>query len=131
MSRILNRLIRGRQKSDAMASSSETDDVPRQDNTLALTHLKKIFADFRHPGPTVTIQSQEEKLYSMIPLFNRVHFHTFVVLSTQYFCVVCLTSFLRRYNSNFKFQLLRTKCFKYLYYSCTYGGLMYSSLFMS
>ena len=70
MSRILNRLIKGRQKSDA--SSSDGDDASRQDNALALTHLRKIFADFRQPGPGATIQSQEEKLYSMIPLFNRV-----------------------------------------------------------
>lgn len=71
MSGFLNRLVRGRQKNPAPAES-------RQDNGLALSHLKRIFSEFRHPAPGATIQSQEEKLYSMIPLFNRV------CITTQY-----------------------------------------------
>ena len=64
MSGFLNRLVRGKQKTAATES--------RQDNGLALSHLKRIFSEFRHPTSGATIQSQEEKLYSMIPLFNRV-----------------------------------------------------------
>lgn len=80
MSRILSRIIRGRQRPEPNGNG-DTEDASRHDNALALTHLKKIFGEFRHPLPGATIQSQEEKLYSMIPLFNRV--------SRKFYCKKC------------------------------------------
>ena len=43
-----------------------------QDNALGLMHLRKLFAEFRHPSPTSTQKDQEDKLYNMLPLFCKV-----------------------------------------------------------
>ena len=43
-----------------------------QDNSLGLTHLRKLFAEFRHPTRRATQEEQEYKLYNMIPLFCKV-----------------------------------------------------------
>ncbi|KAK7508020.1 hypothetical protein BaRGS_00000985, partial [Batillaria attramentaria] len=42
------------------------------DTTLGLMHLRKLFAEFRHPSNKVTQKEQEDKLYNMLPLFCKV-----------------------------------------------------------
>lgn len=42
------------------------------DTTLGLMHLRKLFAEFRHPSSKVTQKEQEDKLYNMLPLFCKV-----------------------------------------------------------
>ncbi|KAL5018826.1 hypothetical protein ScPMuIL_004548 [Solemya velum] len=54
-----------------MRSASEPV-VSVQDNRLALTHLRKLFADFRHPTAKATQKDQEDRLYSMLPIFCKV-----------------------------------------------------------
>ncbi|XP_052069301.1 WD repeat and FYVE domain-containing protein 3-like isoform X1 [Mytilus californianus] len=39
------------------------------DMSLGLNHLRKLFAEFRHPNRRASQDEQEEKLYTMIPLF--------------------------------------------------------------
>ena len=39
------------------------------DMSLGLNHLRKLFAEFRHPNRKASQEEQEEKLYTMIPLF--------------------------------------------------------------
>lgn len=50
-----------------------------QDNTLGLMHLRKLFADFRHPATNASQKELEDKLYNMLPLFYKVNsiFHYF------------------------------------------------------
>lgn len=43
-----------------------------QDSSLALTHLRKLFAEFRQPPPNIQQSELEYKLYSMLPLFCKV-----------------------------------------------------------
>ncbi|XP_048248442.1 WD repeat and FYVE domain-containing protein 3-like isoform X1 [Haliotis rufescens] len=43
-----------------------------QDNALGLMHLRKLFAEFRHPTAKATQKDQEDKLYNMLPLFCKV-----------------------------------------------------------
>ena len=45
---------------------------PPQDNSLGLMHLRKLFNEFRNPTGKVVSKNQEEKLYSMLPLFIKV-----------------------------------------------------------
>jgi hypothetical protein len=42
------------------------------DMSLGLNHLRKLFAEFRHPNRKASQEEQEEKLYTMIPLFCKV-----------------------------------------------------------
>ncbi|XP_070185825.1 WD repeat and FYVE domain-containing protein 3-like isoform X2 [Littorina saxatilis] len=42
------------------------------DTTLGLMHLRKLFAEFRHPTTKVSQKDQEDKLYNMLPLFCKV-----------------------------------------------------------
>ncbi|ESO89055.1 hypothetical protein LOTGIDRAFT_154132 [Lottia gigantea] len=42
------------------------------DNSLGLMHLRKLFAEFRHPTAKATQKDQEDKLYNMLPLFCKV-----------------------------------------------------------
>ncbi|XP_061175428.1 WD repeat and FYVE domain-containing protein 3-like isoform X2 [Saccostrea echinata] len=44
----------------------------QKDRVLGLTHLRKLFAEFRHPTRKATQEEQEYKLYNMIPLFVKV-----------------------------------------------------------
>lgn len=44
----------------------------QKDYVLGLTHLRKLFAEFRHPTRKATQEEQEYKLYNMIPLFVKV-----------------------------------------------------------
>lgn len=46
----------------------------RQDNALALQHLRKLFSQFRNDSADA--RTQEQRLYSMVPLFNRVSRNT-------------------------------------------------------
>ena len=46
------------------------------DTTLGLMHLRKLFAEFRHPTTKVTQKEQEDKLYNMLPLFCKVRRHS-------------------------------------------------------
>ena len=48
------------------------------DMSLGLTHLKKLFADFRSPPPNCTQKMLEDKLYNMLPLFCRVCIYVYV-----------------------------------------------------
>nr|XP_020451007.1 WD repeat and FYVE domain-containing protein 3-like [Monopterus albus] len=43
-----------------------------QDNTLGLMHLRRLFSELCHPPRHMTQKEQEEKLYMMLPVFNRV-----------------------------------------------------------
>ncbi|XP_053559369.1 WD repeat and FYVE domain-containing protein 3 isoform X2 [Bombina bombina] len=43
-----------------------------QDNALGLMHLRRLFAELCHPARHMTQKEQEEKLYMMLPVFNRV-----------------------------------------------------------
>ena len=72
MSGILGRFIKGRKRGETGSNHPEGEDTSRQDNALALTHLKRVFADFQQAGGGANIQSPEDKLYTMVPLFNRV-----------------------------------------------------------
>lgn len=54
-----------------MRSASEPV-VSVQDNRLALTHLRKLFADFKNPTAKNTQKDQEDRLYSMLPIFCKV-----------------------------------------------------------
>lgn len=51
------------------------------DMSLGLNHLRKLFAEFRHPNRRASQDEQEEKLYTMIPLFCKVMYTTFVYLT--------------------------------------------------
>ena len=53
------------------------------DSNLGLMHLRKLFTEFRHPTVKSTQKKQEEKLYSMLPLFIKVH----TLLVFQFKCV--------------------------------------------
>ena len=54
-------------------AQAQSDPAPKpQDNALGLMHLRKLFAEFRHPSPTSTQKDQEDKLYNMLPLFCKV-----------------------------------------------------------
>ncbi|XP_068089612.1 WD repeat and FYVE domain-containing protein 3 isoform X2 [Hyperolius riggenbachi] len=43
-----------------------------QDNALGLMHLRRLFTELCHPARHMTQKEQEEKLYMMLPVFNRV-----------------------------------------------------------
>ncbi|OXB84085.1 UNVERIFIED_CONTAM: hypothetical protein H355_012203 [Colinus virginianus] len=43
-----------------------------QDNALGLMHLRRLFTELCHPPRHMTQKEQEEKLYMMLPVFNRV-----------------------------------------------------------
>ncbi|XP_072570551.1 WD repeat and FYVE domain-containing protein 3 isoform X3 [Paramormyrops kingsleyae] len=43
-----------------------------QDNALGLMHLRRLFSELSHPPRHMTQKEQEEKLYMMLPVFNRV-----------------------------------------------------------
>jgi hypothetical protein len=62
---IVNRL-RGHTQSAAEKAHGSAD------VSLGLTHLRKLFADFRSPPPNCTQKMLEDKLYNMLPLFCRV-----------------------------------------------------------
>lgn len=51
------------------------------DMSLGLNHLRKLFAEFRHPNRRASQDEQEEKLYTMIPLFCKVMYITVVQLT--------------------------------------------------
>uniref|UniRef100_A0A673WZF5 WD repeat and FYVE domain containing 3 n=1 Tax=Salmo trutta TaxID=8032 RepID=A0A673WZF5_SALTR len=43
-----------------------------QDNALGLMHLRRLFSELCHPPRQMTQKEQEDKLYMMLPVFNRV-----------------------------------------------------------
>ncbi|MGH0178159.1 UNVERIFIED_CONTAM: hypothetical protein FKN15_076727 [Acipenser sinensis] len=43
-----------------------------QDNALGLMHLRRLFSELCHPPRHMSQKEQEEKLYMMLPVFNRV-----------------------------------------------------------
>ena len=43
-----------------------------QDNALGLMHLRRLFTELCHPPRHMTQKEQEEQLYMMLPVFNRV-----------------------------------------------------------
>lgn len=57
MSNLIKRIIPGKHPTDM---------------SLGLHHLRKLFAEFRHPSRKASQDEQEEKLYTMIPLFCKV-----------------------------------------------------------
>ena len=57
MSNFIKKIIPGKQTSDM---------------NLGLNHLRRLFAEFRHPNRRASQEEQEEKLYTMIPLFCKV-----------------------------------------------------------
>ncbi|KAM9447222.1 WD repeat and FYVE domain-containing protein 3 isoform 4-T5 [Clarias gariepinus] len=48
------------------------DECSPQDNALGLMHLRRLFSELCHPPRHMTQKEQEEKLYMMLPVFNRV-----------------------------------------------------------
>ena len=46
--------------------------APHQIDVLALTHLKKLYAEFHTPAHPLTESEKEERLYNMLPLFCKV-----------------------------------------------------------
>ncbi|XP_059163899.1 WD repeat and FYVE domain-containing protein 3-like isoform X2 [Physella acuta] len=56
----------------AISDSSQSS----QDSNLGLMHLRKLFTEFRHPQLKPSQKNQEEKLYSMLPLFIKVFENT-------------------------------------------------------
>lgn len=48
------------------------DECSPQDNALGLMHLRRLFSELCHPPHHMTQKEQEEKLYMMLPVFNRV-----------------------------------------------------------
>ncbi|XP_025070807.1 WD repeat and FYVE domain-containing protein 3 isoform X7 [Alligator sinensis] len=48
------------------------EDCGPQDNALGLMHLRRLFTELCHPPRHMTQKEQEEKLYMMLPVFNRV-----------------------------------------------------------
>ena len=52
------------------ASSDPAHKAP--DTSLGLMHLRKLFADFKHPVSDSTQRDQEDKLYKMLPIFCKV-----------------------------------------------------------
>ena len=55
-------------------NASDTGGGSSGDNALSLTHLKKLFAEFKQPANNATVESQEKKFYNMLPLFCKVGF---------------------------------------------------------
>ncbi|KAI8741991.1 WD repeat and FYVE domain-containing protein 3 isoform X1 [Biomphalaria glabrata] len=53
-----------------------TQAAQSQDHGLGLMHLRKLFAEFRNPPSRPTPKNQEDKLYSMLPLFIKVFENT-------------------------------------------------------
>ena len=47
-------------------------DAQNHDNTLGMMHLRKLFHEFRAVASGLSQKEQEEKLYSMLPLFIKV-----------------------------------------------------------
>ncbi|KAL4623281.1 WD repeat and FYVE domain-containing protein 3-like isoform X1 [Arapaima gigas] len=54
-----------------MGQSKQEESSP-QDNALGLMHLRRLSAELCHPARQMTQKEQEEKLYMMLPVFNRV-----------------------------------------------------------
>ncbi|CAL9708759.1 unnamed protein product [Knipowitschia caucasica] len=55
-----------------MMGRPRQDDCSPQDNALGLMHLRRLFSELCHPPRHMTQKEQEEKLYMMLPVFNRV-----------------------------------------------------------
>lgn len=74
----LNRIQGSFQKSVKMNMVKRIMGRPRQeecspqDNALGLMHLRRLFTELCHPPRHMTQKEQEEKLYMMLPVFNRV-----------------------------------------------------------
>lgn len=52
--------------------SRRQEECSPQDNALGLMHLRRLFSELCHPPRHMTQKEQEEKLYMMLPVFNRV-----------------------------------------------------------
>lgn len=74
----MNRIQGSFQKSVKMNMVKRIMGRPRQeecspqDNALGLMHLRRLFTELCHPPRHMTQKEQEEKLYMMLPVFNRV-----------------------------------------------------------
>lgn len=60
-----------------------------QDNSLGLSHLRKLFGELKQPSPGSTQNELENKLYNMLPLFCKVIFCLCINISV-YVVYVCL-----------------------------------------
>lgn len=64
-----------------------------QDNALGLMHLRRLFSELCHPPRHMTQKEQEEKLYMMLPVFNRVsHSRGDGLMRELIFTAVCETA---------------------------------------
>lgn len=61
-----------------------------QDNALGLMHLRRLFTELCHPPRHMTQKEQEEKLYMMLPVFNRV---SQAICKKCFLCLHCLLIF--------------------------------------
>lgn len=61
-----------------------------QDNALGLMHLRRLFTELCHPPRHMTQKEQEEKLYMMLPVFNRV---SQAIRNKCFLCLNCLLIF--------------------------------------
>lgn len=55
-----------------MMGRPRQEECSPQDNALGLMHLRRLFSELCHPPRHMTQKEQEEKLYMMLPVFNRV-----------------------------------------------------------
>lgn len=57
---------------NAEGNASNTTNPTSQDIILTLTHLRKVFYEYQHPKIQWTQQDKNERLYSTLPMVNKV-----------------------------------------------------------
>ena len=71
-----------------------------EDQSLYLTHLKKLFSEVRQPAPGATQKSIEDKLYNMLPLFCKVSSLSYKLRSFMaYDTMVCIGKYVRGHEA--------------------------------
>lgn len=60
-----------------------------QDDELSLSHLRRLFMEFRHSPTPMTVKEQEDALFSMLPLFCNIFSNSKVSSLTDKFGDVC------------------------------------------
>lgn len=60
-----------------------------QDDELSLSHLRRLFMEFRHSPTPMTVKEQEDALFSMLPLFCNIFTNARTSSLTEKFGDVC------------------------------------------
>lgn len=60
-----------------------------QDDELSLSHLRRLFMEFRHSPTPMTLKEQEDALFSMLPLFCNIFTKSKASSLTEKFADVC------------------------------------------